>query len=345
MTSDKYHYRSIWIPKSFNNGWKYVEKIKQKDNHTTLLELLLYKYKHSSLIDWSERIKKGEVKVNNKKAENHQILSEGDLLTWDRPPWEEAGVPASWEIIFDNNDVMVINKPAGLPTTPGGGFLKHTLTEFLHLESKIAHKDLAPKPIHRLGRYTSGLLVCARQKKTRANLCAVFRNNCFEESSFRRIYRTLAKTNSKLGIGESIQINTPIQRCAHPKLNQVWNIYKKEKNEIHQIEQSSAPLEAFSKVKLLERRSDMDLLEVTIFTGRPHQIRIHLASIGTPLIGDPLFGPSGLFSSDSTPGQGGYLLHAHKILNIPIENKIYSFKAPLPKELWIGNCNLTSSLR
>ena len=337
MSIYKHLKRSIWIPSEFNNGWRYIERVAHKDSKKKLLELLASKYKHSSSQKWYKRIKGKEVKVNNIEASANQVLHCGDLIYWDRPPWEEPGVPACWDILFDNGDVQIINKPSGLPTTPGGGFLMHTLTALLDLKYKQNSESLVPKPLHRLGRSTSGLLICARQRATRANLSALFRNNLLDKSSFRRVYRALAQPNPNLKAGESIEVNTPIEMCAHPILNQVWNIQQREQKNSEIAAQSSAQLNASSKLKLLEKRCDCDLLEITIFTGRPHQIRIHVASIGTPLIGDRLYGPKGKLSSQAIPGHGGYLLHAYKLLNVPIGDKIHSFKSSLPAALRISS--------
>ena len=113
-------------------------------------------------------------------------------------------------------------------------------------------------------------------------------------------------------------------------LGKVWNSSSRDNKYL--ITQGRK-LKACSTIKLLERRTSSDLLEVTIGTGRPHQIRIHLASIGSPLIGDTLYGEKGYVNQLATPGTGGFLLHAHKVSNVIIEGKQYSFEADPPKEL------------
>ena len=114
-----------------NDGWTYTDEITCSDHLQSVLDFLATKYDHSSREEWSERIKKGEVTINKKNVSGTLKLKKGDLLSWSRPPWEEPSIPSKWDIIFDNQDILIINKPAGLPTTQGGGFIKHTLTELL----------------------------------------------------------------------------------------------------------------------------------------------------------------------------------------------------------------------
>ena len=120
-----------WIPASLNDGWIYYDEITNSNHLQNILEFLASKYDHSSREKWSERIKKGEITINKQKTSGAVKLKKGDLISWSRPPWEEPSIPSKWDIIFDNQDILIINKPAGLPTTPAGGFLKHTLTELL----------------------------------------------------------------------------------------------------------------------------------------------------------------------------------------------------------------------
>ncbi len=317
--------KTTWIPESLNSGWIYTNKITNSNRSKNLLEYLTKNYQHSSTEKWSERIRQGEIQLNKKRTLDNLKLKKGDLISWSRPPWKEARIPTNWEIIFDNQDILVINKPAGLPTTPGGGFLKHTLTELLSEAYKGYGKNEIPKPVHRLGRFTSGVLICARKKETRANLSKLFHNNISSSSSFRRVYLALAKHNPSLQVGQSIEIQTPISKCFHPYLGEIWNIQNNENQGIN--------LKAYTQIKLIEKRKNCDLLKITIYTGRPHQIRIHLASIGTPLIGDKVYKSNGQFSSCSTPGDGGYFLHAHQLLNIPINDKLCSFEALIPEIL------------
>ena len=198
-----------WIPSAFNKGWVYKETVAYKDKGKDLLDLLSKKYKHSSIEVWNERLRNGELEVNKEKQSQNVILAHGDTIYWHRPPWEEEGVPGNFDVLFDNNDLLVINKPAGLPTTPGGGFLNHTLTELLKARSTRDSKELVPKPLHRLGRYTSGVLLCARQGNTIAGLSELFRNSIFSDNSIKRVYRALAKQNTEMNPGESIEIKTP----------------------------------------------------------------------------------------------------------------------------------------
>ncbi len=319
------------MPCGFNNGWTYTYLVNKDFTGMKLLEMLSYKYKHSSSQVWRDRINEGEIKLNEKSTKFDHILNLGDKISWERPPWEEPAVPANWEVIYDDGDLYVINKPSGLPVTPGGGFLKHTLTELLKSRVKPLSNGLTPKPVHRLGRYTSGVLMCARQKESRAQLSKILRNEEIYEKNCIKVYRGLAEKNSKLTLNESLEINIPIKEYIHPLTGKVWGSDTRRK--IKNIDKDLKALEAFSKITLLEKRESCDLLEIIIKTGRPHQIRIHLAALGTPLIGDPLYLAKEIVSPIATPGQGGFLLHAYQIGNIRLHDREYSFEAKLPELL------------
>jgi 8-oxo-dGTP pyrophosphatase MutT (NUDIX family) len=131
----------------------------------------------------------------------------------------------------------------------------------------------------------------------------------------------------QLAVGETLPLETPIGRRPHGRLGSLWC--------------AAAPgdggaLPARSQLTLLESRADGWLVQVAIATGRPHQIRIHTAAAGAPLLGDPLYLPGGLARADALPGDGGYQLHAHRLSLSPPDGQRFSLEAPLPQVLQIA---------
>jgi 23S rRNA pseudouridine1911/1915/1917 synthase len=147
--------------------------------------------------------------------------------------------------------------------------------------------------MHRLGRGTSGLLLFARTPVARRNVAAAWREGRVEKT-----YRALV-----VGVPEqsNFSINLPIGRVPHPRLGRV-----------HAVSESGKP--SLSHVRRLEARSGQTLVEVSIPTGRPHQIRIHLAAAGHPLLGDPLYAEGGIpVDRPGLPGEGGFWLHSFRL--------------------------------
>jgi 23S rRNA pseudouridine1911/1915/1917 synthase len=257
-------------------------------------------------------------------------------LLWHRPPWQEAAVPVLSErsIVFDDGDLLVLNKPSGLPVLPAGGFLEHTLLAQLQgwaTAGRICAIAGQPRPVHRLGRFTSGLLVCARRSDTRAWLSAQLRDSTTGAADrapgrcCRKLYRALCQPlPPDWPLGSTKTITTAIGRRPHPLLGQIWCAAQPD---------DSAALPSTSVLTLLERRAGAALVEVLIASGRPHQIRIHTAAIGAPLLGDPLYRAGGLADPSALPGAGGYQLHAHRLsLSLPSDAPL-QLEAPLPQRL------------
>ena len=168
-------------------------------------------------------------------------------------------MPGSWNVLFDDGDLCVIDKPSGLPVLPAGGFSEHTL---LRLLERRHGGDAAgvPRPVHRLGRSTSGLLVCARRPASRAWLSALLRDSSSSkrsstgqhgQRSCRKIYRALTTPLppdlAGLAPGESLSITTPIGRRPHPLLGTIWCAAEPAED--------PAALAAESRLTLLQRRS------------------------------------------------------------------------------------------
>ena len=271
-----------------NNGCEYYERLGPDADGRTLLYYLSRRYRHSSSAEWATRIASGHVLVDGLPANADSVLQVGCSLVWHRPPWIEPDAPKSFSILHEDDDLIAVNKPAGLPTLPGANFLQSTL---LHLVRAYATDAV---PLHRLGRWTSGIVLCAKNQNARTELMRQW-----SAKQVGKFYRALA--NGCPDWSETT-ISTPIGPVPHNLLGSIHGASQKGKSSL-------------SYVTVIERRVDSCLCEVRIETGRPHQIRIHLASSGHPLVGDPLYGAGGLPLPDThaLPGDPGYHLHAAKL--------------------------------
>ena len=303
-----------------NQGWIYREKVKTKDAGQTILDYYTKKYRHSSRDRWQTRIESGRVLLNSAVATTETILRSGESLEYHRQPWIEPQVPLEFEILYEDCDLLVVNKPSGLPVIAGGGFLEHTL---LYQLKKHYPQD-TPTPIHRLGRGTSGILLLGRSPLAKSSLAAQIRRSTIgqNKSHLNKVYRVLVQGNVKC---DRLTIKQPIGKIPHPRLGYIYGATDKGKH-------------AHSESRVVRRYDDYTLLEVNIFTGRPHQIRIHMASVGYPLLGDPLYVAGGTFAPISAqqktipvPGDCGYFLHAYRLSFFhPQTDKQLVFECPVP---------------
>ncbi len=270
-----------------NSGYEYRDQVAVWGAGLALSVYLAKKYTHSPQTVWCDRIVRGEIFRDGRQVECDIFLKPGERILWRRPAWDEPDAPLTFSLLYEDDDLLAVAKPSGLPTLPGGGFLDHTLLALVRKNRPWA------APVHRLGRGTSGAVLFALNPRARSILSEALRKH-----EIIKIYRALA---TGVPAEQKFSITAPIGPVPHAKLGTVHSVCANGKS-------------AISLVSVVEARENTSLLEVRIETGRPHQIRIHLAFAGHPLAGDPLYGAGGAIRDpEALPGDCGYLLHAERL--------------------------------
>ena len=295
-----------------NRGYAYTSIISNKCHGRTLLSHLAGLYPHSTPQAWQQNLDNGEVTVSGITVNGSELLISGQTLVWNRTPWIEPDTPQHFEVLFDDPHLLAVNKPGGLPTLPGGGFMENTLLRLVQKQTPNAN------PVHRLGRATSGIVLFAKTPQAASKLCANWNT-----PRIQKIYRALAQ---EVAQHDAYEILTPIGLVPHPLIGSVWAASPSGKP-------SKSLAKVISRTASTTGRTGTTTFEVSLHSGRPHQIRIHLASIGHPLVGDPLYGSTGqpLENLPGLPGDGGYLLHAQFLrFHHPITGEEINLEAALP---------------
>lgn len=264
----------------------------------------------SKLLDVSRsKIGKLELKVNDKNVKSSYIVKENDVI--DIPVLTEEEIKAEPEklnldIVYEDDDVIVVNKPNGMVVHPAFGNTKHTLVNGLLYHSKELSKkngEFRPGIVHRIDAYTTGLLMIAKNDKAHEFLAKQL-----SEKTTHRKYIALVwgVINNDTGT-----IDAPIGR----------DINDRKKMSI-----TADGKEAITHFKVLERYKTATLIELKLETGRTHQIRVHMNYINHPVVNDPVYGKRKLI--DNT----GQCLHAKELGFIhPKTKKYMEFTVELPE--------------
>lgn len=257
-------------------------------------------------------IKDKLVLVNGKIAKPSYIVKLGDLIQINLPKEKSIELMAeniSLDIVFEDEDILIVNKPKGILVHPTGKDMKGTLANgLLYYNKSIANVGEALRPgiVHRLDRDTSGILIIAKNQKSYNELIKQFKAR-----EVKREY--IALVHGQLSIKEAT-INAPIGRDPSNR-TKMTVIYENSK-------------EAITDYRVLEEFRNYSLLELSLQTGRTHQIRVHMAHLGHPVVGDRVYSnKSDEFNLNSQ------LLHAKKIGFLHPRSKNYlEFEANLPKD-------------
>lgn len=227
-------------------------------------------------------IKSGLVKVNNKTQKSSYALKENDSIQFSMPEIQDLKIEPEnipLEIIWEDENMAVVNKPSGMLTHPTIQETTGTLVNALlyHFKNNLSdiNGDFRRGIIHRLDRNTSGLLMIAKNNKTHDILAEQIKNHTIEKK-----YRAIVNGNFK----EDYEvINFPIGR--HPKATHKMAVVENGK-------------ESTTIVKVVERYKNATYLELTLITGRTHQIRVHLSHKKHPIYNDTLYGGTGKVATE-----------------------------------------------
>lgn len=272
------------------------------------LQERLPQYSRSRLQEW---IKAGRVLVNGRPEKPACVLHGRESIAVTpaaATPLRADPEDIPLEILYEDDDVIAVNKPAGLVVHAGAGMHSGTLVNaLLHHFGSLSNVggELRPGIVHRIDRYTSGVLLVARNDAAHRELAGQFARRTVEKT-----YLTLVHGVVQADTG---RITTPIARDPARRTRMTSRL--------------TTGRAALTQYRVLERFSRFTYLDVKIGTGRTHQIRVHLSSLGHPVAGDKLYGaPASQF--------GRYFLHAHRIaFTAPGSKKRITVEAPVPPEL------------
>lgn len=250
----------------------------------------------------------GNITVNGKTEKAKYKVKSGDLIRLEEPETKTLelrpeNIPL--DIVCEDDDVIVINKPQGMVVHPAPGHDEHTLVNALlyHCPLSTINGTFRPGIVHRIDKDTSGLLMVAKNDKAHRSLAKQLKDKT-------NIREYVALVHGRIAEDEGT-INAPIGRSLKDRKKQA--VVKDGRNAVTHFE-------------VLKRYRDYTLVKCILETGRTHQIRVHMKYICHPLVGDPLYGPK------KTIKGNGQFLHAGKLGFVhPTTGKLLIFEAPLPK--------------
>ncbi|NOZ12603.1 MAG: RluA family pseudouridine synthase [Acidobacteria bacterium] len=292
-----------------NNGYVYQNQITSAEAGISVLDFYARNYPRFSREQWALKIHSGQIFRNGKAAAEDESLESGDVLEYRRPPWVEPAVPKKFDILFEDTHLLIVNKPAGLPVLPGDMYLENTLLT-------LVRQKISPglSPVHRLDRPTSGAVIFAKTPESAKQTSLTMK-----QGKIRKTYLALVEGEN---IPDSFSVTIPIGQHPHPVLKTV-------------AAASADGRLSETCFRTVKRCTGRTLLMAFLKTGRPHQIRIHLACAGCPLAGEEFYGTGGIPQPNAThPGAGNFLLHAWRLrLPHPETGIPLKITAPLPREI------------
>lgn len=259
----------------------------------------------------SLKFRENGITVNNNRCRINYMLTNGDILKLILEEKTSASriVPLfkPISILYEDEDVLVVNKPAGILVHPAGGHYEDTLSNMVSAYYQKQNQDITIRPVGRLDKDTSGAVMFAKNKIAAARFSQKNCNSGFEKEYLAIVSGVPDRQNGEIG--------SPLSRCLGKPLK---------------MQVDSNGKSAFTSYKIEKVFSSSSLLRVKIATGRTHQIRVHMASIGHPLLGDRLYGTE---KSLALKGFSRTALHAACVqFKQPFSGQTIQIEAPLPED-------------
>lgn len=252
----------------------------------------------------------GCVTIAGKPVKKNTRASAGDVITVELPEPREVEIEPEnipLDIVYEDEDIIVVNKPKGMVVHPAPGNWSGTLVNALmyHCGDSLSgiNGEIRPGIVHRIDKDTSGLLVVAKNDRAHQSLAEQIKVHSAGRRYFAVVYGTPREQKGT--------VNAPIAR--HPVDRKKMAVL-------------AGGREAITHYEVLEQYAGYSYLTFLLETGRTHQIRVHMAHIGHPIIGDPLYGPA----KDKWKLQGQCLHAGELTLTHPATGERMTFQAPLP---------------
>ena len=293
--------------------------VRPEQNNRLLLNSLCERFTYHSREDWIDRLTRGLVTLNGQVASVESVAHTDDKVVYHVENYTEPEVPTEFDTVFEDDEFLVVAKPAGTPVHHTGHIFYNTFVAIVRRETDFE----TATPMHRLDRDTGGLMLFAKYVESAAR----FQKN-LDRILLRKFY--LAVVKGSFPNGET--------RCELP-------LREKDDDKIrvrmHHVEGGKACTTIFRKLEEVERNGEsFSVLEAELITGRKHQIRAHLAELGFPILGDRLYRHDGGYYEKMARG-GGLTEADFQVLGAHSQ-MLYAYKAEILLPYWKESRTFTS---
>lgn len=260
----------------------FESEIRPEHNGRFLLDSLVERFTYHSKEEWIDRFYRGLISINGEPASVETIAHKGDKIVYHVENYSEPDVPTSYDTIFEDDEFILVAKPAGIPVHHTGRIFYNTFTAVI----RRGFDCESATPMHRLDRDTGGLMLFAKYAETASR----FQKN-LDKILLRKFYLAVVRNHFP---DDEIRCDIPLREDSHSKI----------RLKMYHFEDGKPCTTIFRKIAEKEFEGELfSIVECELITGRKHQIRAHLAELGFPIVGDKLYNFDGKFYEKMSSGQ------------------------------------------